>query len=339
MNWKEFYDRLDSGTLPNVLLFAGEEALVKQEALSALEKKLLEPAFAQMNRMVLEGATAQAIEEAAQTLPMLADRRILTVRDWAVLLPGKCKDEESETERMLKFLSVPPDTCQLVFFMRSEPDFRKKLPAFLRKQGYEVRFEALSDAEIEKWIRRRLRPAGKSASRETVERLVYLAGRELTRLDGEVEKLIAYTGERAEISPQDVDGIVARSAEAGVFEMIDRLFSGDAAGAHQTLRTLLQTGQTRIALLALITRQLRMLTHLAFARESGASLDAVEKEMKIHPYAARKMRGQIRRLSARALEEAYLSCVEADFAVKSGKLRDAAALERILLKISDFGRN
>ena len=94
-----------------------------------------------------------------------------------------------------------------------------------------------------------------------------------------------------------------------------------------------------IALLALITRQLRMLTHLAFARESGASLDAVEKEMKIHPYAARKMRGQIRRLSARALEEAYLSCVEADFAVKSGKLRDAAALERILLKISDFGRN
>ena len=117
------------------------------------------------------------------------------------------------------------------------------------------------------------------------------------------------------------------------------LFSGDAAGAHQTLRTLLQTGQTRIALLALITRQLRMLTHLAFARENGASLDAVEKEMKIHPYAARKMRGQIRRLSARALEEAYLSCVEADFAVKSGKLRDAAALERILLKISDFGRN
>ena len=101
MTWKEFYAQIKGNALESVYLFTGPEEYLKREAMQALRRALLPAGLEQLNEAVLEGATATQIIDAAETLPFMAERRIVEVRDWAPLLSGKARDEENEAARVL----------------------------------------------------------------------------------------------------------------------------------------------------------------------------------------------------------------------------------------------
>ncbi|HIU33648.1 MAG TPA: DNA polymerase III subunit delta [Candidatus Pullichristensenella excrementigallinarum] len=339
MDWKAFYREIQEGTFRSVYLFSGPEEHLKRKAVEALEKAILPAGMEEMNRTRLEGADAQRILEAAETIPFLAERRMVIVTDFAPLLSGKSKSEESEAEKIAQWLKSPPNTVCLIFYMRSEPDGRKKLTGALKKSGAEVRFESLSDSEIAAWAKKLLRPLGKELPMPSVARLTFIAGRDLNRLAGEMEKLIAFTGDRREIQPEDISKVVSPSPEYTVFEMMDKLLQGDVAGANRALSNLLYSGQSRMGILAMLLRQVRSLCHMALALQAGGSAASVEKQLGLHPYAAKRIAQQCRGLDAKELEKSYLELVESDFSVKSGLLRDRDALDFAMLKIGEIRRN
>lgn len=334
MQWNEFYQAIDAGNLAPVYLFTGPEAYIKREALAALRAKLLPPGLETLNDTTLEGATAQQIIDAAETMPMMCERRIVVVRDWAPLLPEKSKNEEAEVARMEKWLDDPPASCVTVFYMREEPDGRKKMSGLLKKKAATVTFELLSDAELSKWCAKRLKSRGKKLSPRALSTLTYMAGRELTRLSGELDKLSDYVGdERAEITEADVAAIVSASLEYNVFELINHLLNGDVQKGQQVANSLIQGGQNPVGVLAMLTRQVRQLAHMKCALDAGKPVDAVQKQLKLHPYAAKQTARQCARLSANWLTALYERCVSYDFDVKSGRLRDRAALDALILQI------
>lgn len=337
MTWKEFYTQLKNGAPQGVYLFAGPEEFVKREALAALANALLPEGMEALNRADLEGATAAQIIDAAETLPLLCERRLVTVCDWGPLLSGKARGEEDDAARMLAYLDNAPATCVLVFYVHGEADGRKKLTAALKKRGVEVRFEPLTDAELLRWANARLRPLGKSVSQQAVSHLAFTAGRDLTRLSGEIDKLADYIGARGEIQVEDIEAVVSPSLEFSVFEMLDFLFAGDLTRAERSLNALLTGGQNCVGVLAMLIRQLRMLSHLALAQRAGGNTTAVEKALKLHPYAAKRAARQARQMDADALSKLYTQAVEADFAVKSGRLRDSEALQFFMLQIAARG--
>ena len=338
MHWSEFYQAVRGGDIAPIYLFTGPEEFVKREALQALRDKLLPPGLEALNDVTLESATAQQITDAVQTMPMMCDRRIVTVRDWAPLLPGKSKSEESEAEWMLKWLEHPVDSCALVFYMRTDMDGRKKLSGALKKKAAVVQFDFLTDAELTKWCAGRLKPLGKKISARAVSTLTYMAGRELTRLSGELDKLAAYAGERAEITEDDIRAVVPPSLEYNVFELLSSLLAGDMKKAQETVNSLLQGGQNPMGILAMLTRQVRQLAHMKCAMDAGQPVQIVQDQLKMHPYAARQTARQCARLSADWLTDLYEACVQADFDVKSGRLRDRDAMDSIILRIALAGR-
>ena len=335
MNWNEFYQSVKAGDIAPVYLFTGPEAYIKREALETLRAKLLPPGLEALNDATLEGVTAQQITDAAETMPMMCDRRVVTVRDWAPLLSGKAKNEEAEAAWMQKWLENPPQSCALVFYMREEPDGRKKLTALLKKKATVVSFDPLTDAELSRWCARRLKPLGKRIAPAALNTLSYMAGRDLTRLSGELDKLAAYIGEgRDEITEADVRAIVPASLEYNVFELLNSLLAGDMKKGQQTVNSLLQGGQTAVGLLAMLTRQVRQLTHMRCALDAGATVQSLQELLKMHPYAAKQTARQCARLSAGWLIDLFEKCVEADYAVKSGRLRDRDALDSIVTHIA-----
>ncbi len=335
MTWNEFYQALKTGDIAPVYLFTGPEALVKREALEALRKKLLPPGLEALNDATLEGVTAQQITDACETMPMMCERRVVTVRDWAPLMPGKAKNEEDEAAWMQKWLENPPVSCALVFYMRQEPDGRKKMTTLLKKQAVVVDFQLLTDAELAKWCAGRLKPHGKHISREALNTLTYMAGRELTRLSGELDKLAAYLGEdRDEIDEADVRAIVPASLEYNIFELLNSLLSGDMMKGQQTVNSLLQGGQTTMGILAMLTRQIRQLAHMKCALDAGTPVAVVQQQLGMHPYAARQTARQCAKLRAEWLTGLYEKCVDFDYAVKSGRLRDRDALDSLIAEIA-----
>lgn len=334
MNWNDLLKAIQNNDIAPVYLFSGPEAYIKREALKLLREKLLPPGLEALNDVVLEGATAQQITDAAETMPMMCERRIVTVMDWGPLMSGKSRNEEAEADWMLKWLESPSPQCALIFYMRGEPDARKKVTSALKKKGVAVVFDLLTDAELTKWCQQRAKAQGKRMDVKAINTLTFMAGRELTRLSGEMDKLCAYVGESASrIDEADVRAIVPPSLEYNVFELMNHLLAGDMLQAQQTVNSLLQGGQNPIGILAMLNRQLRQLTHMKCALNGGGNAQDVQSKLKMHPYAARQTAKQCANLSVDWLKSLYEAGVKADFDVKSGRLRDQDALNRMLFFI------
>ena len=333
MDWNEFYKSVRDGRYQSVYLFTGPEALNKREALAALRRAILPAGLEQLNDATLEGCSAQDIIDSAETLPVMCARRIVVVLDWPPLAAGRAKNEEGDVKRMLEWMKDMPETCIVVFYMTVELDGRKKLAAALKKLDGYVEFNYLSGATLMKWCNQQLKPLNKRLLPDALNELTMMAGQDLTRISGELKKLAAYTGEAKEIGVEDVRAIVSPSPEYSVFMILDHLLEGRLAEATTVVNSVLQTEPSAVRLISMFANQLRIDAHMKYALETGGNMAEVLKALNVSEYRSRYILRQIRPLAADALKERYLACVEADYAIKSGRLKDRVALDALMLKI------
>jgi len=330
MDWKELYAAWDAGDFSPVYLFHGDEEYIKKSALDRLRGKILPPGLEALNETLLEGAvSAEKVIEAAETLPMMCERRLVVVKDWALVSSGRSAGEGDEADRFIKWLPDAPDSCVLVLYTRGKADGKKKCTKELKK--HEVLFEQLDDQTLAKWLRARAKENGALIGPDACDALVFAAGRDLTRLAGEIGKLSSYAGKGGEISAADVRSLVTPTAESTVFEMIDALTAGRFALAQNLLKGLLVMGENRVRILYMITRQVRLLCLTRELIEQRAAQPQVQSALGVTSYGAKRLIEQARRMKKEPLERAYRECVDAEFAIKSGRWRDEAALDRIML--------
>lgn len=334
MDWNDFYKSLKSAHLDRLYLFTGPEEFTKREALNALRKTVLTPGLEVLNDTSLENCSAQQIIDCAETLPVMAERRIVVVRDWSPLKSGRGKDEENDVGRMLQWLKNPPESCILIFYMSVEMDGRKKFSAALKKLACHVEFNRLTGVVLAKWCKQQLRSEGKNIGQDALNELTLIAGQDLTRLSGELKKLCAYSGDNSEITLKDVRAIVSPSPEYSVFMILDHLLEGQLSEAFQIVNTVLETEPSIVRLISLLANQLRIDTHMKYALDNHNNMAEVLKILNVSEYRSRHILRQIRYLNEEDLKTWYLSCTEADYAIKSGRMRDRAALDMLMIKIA-----
>ena len=334
-----FFDGLKAGRIHNVYLFYGPEAYIRKSALAALEKKVLMPGLESMNRTVMNAPSAQAVIENCETLPMMSDYRLIIVRDCALLTSGKAKDEAQESELLCEYIARVPETTCLVFELDAAIDKRKKLSKALLAMPGAVSFDTLDDVQLSKWIAQQLRPLGKKMDRSACEALAFTSGRDLTMLSGELSKLAAYAGERETITERDVEEIATHTAECTIFAMVDALSAGKVQEAFELLSVLLSAGEQRIGILALITRHYRQMMHLSAMQAERVPQAQCAKSLGIPPFALTRLSRQVGRRSYASLRAMAELCVETDYNIKRGAIREDAALDRLMLLLCQAKEN
>ena len=328
-----FFDELKAGTVRNVYCFYGPEAYIRRSAVAKLREKVLMPGLEDMNETVLSAPTAQQIIESCETLPMMSDYRLIIVRDCALTQSGKAKDEAQESAALCEYLPRVPETTCLLFDLGDGVDKRKKLAQALMKLPGAVSFDALDDAQLARWMGQTLRPLGKRMDRAACEALAFTSGRDLTMLSGELQKLAAYVGERTDITTQDIEQVATHTAECTVFAMVDAITEGRAQQAFELLGVLLQGGEQRIGILAMITRQYRQMMHLSAMLSERTPQAQQAKLLGIPPFALNRLTRQVGRRSYASLRACVEACVQADYDIKRGALREEAALEQLMLRL------
>lgn len=329
-----FFEALKAGDVKNIYLFHGPEAYIRKSALSALEKKILMPGLESMNRTVMSAPSAQAIIENCETLPMMSDYRLIIVRDCALLTAGKAKDEAQDSELLCGYLARVPETTCLVFDMDAQVDKRKKLSKALLALPGAVSFDALDDVQLHRWISQTLKPLGKKIDRSVSDQLAFTSGRDLTLLHGELLKLAAYVQERDVITAQDVEAIATHTAECTIFAMVDALSAGKVREAFELLSVLLSAGEQRIGILAMITRHYRQMMHLSAMLAQRQPQGQMAKVLGVPPFALSRLQTQIGRRGYAQLSRYVEQCVQADYDIKRGAIREDAALDRLMLLLA-----
>ncbi len=334
MTHDEFFKSLKSAPPAGLYLFEGEEEHIKRSALTQLEKALPLGAFPDMNQTTLKDPSADQLIAAAETLPFMADKRLVVVRE-SGMLSGKARDydEAESAERLKAYLPELPGTTVLVFYVRGQADKRKKLYQTIKKAGQTVSFDRLDQRQLQSYIARVMKKAGLSVTSEACDQLIYSVGDDLTTVLSETEKLIAYCDGRDSVTAEDIRAVCTARTEYRVFELAQTVLQGKSTQAFTMLRNMITEGEQPLMLLSLLNRQCRQVYDAQLYASAGVPQAVIAGKLGIPPFAVRQLMPLTRLYTPEALADMVRRCTEVEFEVKLGLLAEEGAMEQMMLYI------
>ena len=209
-----------------------------------------------------EGGTPIDVVTSARILPMLGDRRIVVVlRAERFLKPKRAakaaatddevsekgSDEPVDVVPLEEYLEAPV-TSSSVVFVATEIDRTRRFTKRLLEKAAVVEFGGLPpdsgsfrrDARpgTPAWLQAELAQASRTIEPDAARMLMARAGQDITKLRGDVERLLLFTEGRRRISIDDVMEVVAEDHGAG-----DEWGVVNAIAAGNTARALAEIGR------------------------------------------------------------------------------------------------
>lgn len=334
MDHRAFFEELKKGNIASCYVFEGPEEYIKRSALDALRAKLLPAGMEDMNESRLRDPDANTIIAAAETLPFLADKRLVIINE-SGMLQGKAKDydEAKNAQALVEYLKDIPDTTCLVFYVRDKADGRKKLYQTLKKSAAMVQFNNLDEREMTRWIAQQLKKLDKKIAASTCQKLVFTCGNDLYALSGELQKLAACAGEREEVIDQDIDDICVKSTAYRVYDLTAALLRGDAKNAFTLSQALIRDGEEELYLLALLQGECRRMLSIKILRAGGMSPDVIAGKIGAPPFAVRQLSQSVAQYTDVQLKKMTDVCMDAEFSVKNGRSASSGVLEKTMLQL------
>lgn len=315
---------IKSGNFERVYLLFGEEEYLCKFYKSRL-KKAINGTDDDMNCSVFENAFERANEiiDVADTLPFFADRRLIIVEN-----SGFFKKENPLTE----YLGRVPETTVFIF-VDSEVDKRSKMFKAVKQFGYPCEMKRQGINELKVFCGRMIVRAGKQILDSTCDYFVNSIGNDMNMLMNETEKLIAYAGDRKEITAKDVNAVCSMQIENKIFDMVDAIILHDKTTVMRLYGSLLALRENPFGMLALIRKNYNRLYTVSEMLADGAGNTEIAAKAKIPDWSVKKYRNQLRNYNTDKILAAIQATVDAEQAIKLGNISDQMGLEILLAKL------
>ena len=248
---------LNKGELAPVYYFYGPEDVLKDEAVRIILDKALEPSLRDFNFDQRSAAQLDAEEVYAlcNTLPMMADRRVVLLRD----VEGWKRKTKGRTE-FLKYLERPCAETVVIMVQGSGEDAEDKE---LAAAAYAVRFDPLPAERVSKWLLNQANKLGVTIEPDAAEHLIRSVGADLSALASEMGKLASLPSGQPVTSKQIGELVGVRQGET-LWDWREALLDGDTGRAATLLPAVL--AQSGVSGVKLVTALGTALVGLGIAR-------------------------------------------------------------------------
>ena len=268
------------------------------------------------------------------------------------------------TERFLSWLTgILPEFSVLILACRHKIDARSRIVKEICRLGQYVEFpqtdRPTQNDPLFQQVKEQVTKAGKQISFSTYNLMRQRTGQDAHLIFQELEKAIAYVGDRERIEDKDIRGLITEIANESIFALTDAVGRKNASHALLSLHRLLKSGEAAIKVNALIARQIRLLLQARLLveekllqEEAGRSNYQVFNQrvfqplaekvshrlpesaqlnlLKQNPYAAYKIAQSLRFFGQVELENALESVLQADIELKSSSLPTEQILEELI---------
>jgi DNA polymerase-3 subunit delta len=167
-----------------------------------------------------------------------------------------------------------------------------------------------------KWIRAECGRANVNIDGETAKLLAEYCSCDMTRIETETAKLIAYVGDGGSIDKQAVDEMVAKDTEHKIYELTGYIGKKKFDLALQVIRDMVSKGETMQRIIVYIYNYYRRLLLTAI---SDRTVGELATAFGITETGARKTKEQAQMFKKRALKNAVDALTETDYKIKSGQ--------------------
>lgn len=338
MTYRRYFRELKQGIIAPVYLFFGEEDYLMDEVINVIAEQVLGGGHRGFNYDYLDGEEAKIedIRSTVETLPFGSSQRLVVVKNCPYFRRGGIKKEERE--RLVVLLGDLPPTACLIFRTRGKVDGRQRAVKLINEKGRLWEYPRLQGRDLARWITKRLRREEVQIDGETASYLagIWLYG--LHRLEGELEKLAAYVGEKGKVEREHIQLLVDPGIKENVFHLLDAVGKRQTHQALVLLNQMLIAGEPPLLLLFLLSQRLRIIGAARALADEGVSTRLIASRLKQHPFVVEKALGQGRQFSYRTIRACLKECLWADKQLKGGALAPRLVLELLLLKITAEGR-
>lgn len=251
----------DAGSFDPVYVLFGDEEYIKDEVLRLLLARAVDAAMRDFNVDIRRGSELDAagLRSLLEQLPMMAERRVVVVRDAHTL-------KKAALGAVNSYVAKPSADLTLVLVLPAGEEPDKSWPARCTMCDC----KPLSEDSVLKWITHHLQESLKgSITPEAASLLVSHVGNDLAQLSGELDKLMSYTG-GAEIDAAAVHAVVGIRHGETLADLLDCVAERNARGALSMLpRVMAQPKTTGVSVVIALTAQTFALAWGAAARAGG----------------------------------------------------------------------
>jgi DNA polymerase-3 subunit delta len=310
-----------------VYVLHGSERLLIERAVGAIRQAIDAEGVAGFNVDTFDGKGLEAapVVSAAQTLPMMADRRLVLVRHADAMAP-------TEQTNLAGYLDDPAETTCLVI-TAAKLDGRGKLAKAAKKQGCLIDVKPLRGRELRDFIRTEAAARDHSIAPQAVETLLDAVGDDLAAIDDALERLSLFVGPGQRIDADSVLTCVTRIRVESIWSLVDAIGLRDTRQGIAAAQSLLDDREPPLRLLAMVARQLRIVARMREALSEGLRPQEAAKRAGAPPFKARDLTESARRFTADSLGQAFSLIAETDRALKSSKRPPEVILQDAVLEL------
>lgn len=329
---QKFYKDIEKGALKPLYFLFGDEPYLLNQCVDRFKYAVLNEGAIDFNFDLFYASDADvgSIRDAVETLPMMASRRLIILREAQEL-------SDKEWAELEPLFSTPVESSVFVV-MAHRIDKRKKTIRLLMDKGDTVEFKKPYENQIPQWVKYIASSLSLKISDDAIHLLHKLVGNHLTEIESELKKLADYVGDKGKIEVQDVAQAVSRSREENVFDFTKAIGENDRVKALEHLVHLLDQGQSEVGIVSLLARHLRILMSINKGVEVGLSGAKLAHYAQVPPYFLESYLEQGRMWTPRKLEQTLVILSDTDKALKSSPLSSHIWLENMVLKSCDERR-
>lgn len=314
---------IKTGQFKPVYLLYGEEAFLKQSYKKKLKEALVGDDTMNFNSFEGKGLDVKELISLADTMPFFSEKRLILVEDSGFF--------KSASEELAEYLPTMPDTTCLLF-VEEAVDKRNRLYKKVKDLGHAAEMKRQDSSQLAKWAAAILAQNGRKITARTMNLFLERTGDDMEMIRSELDKLIAYTMGKDVVTSEDVEAITTVQVTNKIFEMVTAIVTRKTRTAMDLYEDLLTLKEPPMRILFLIARQFNQLLVVKEMNRQGQDRGAIASKLKVPPFVAGKLLAQTGAFSGDQILSYVESCVEAEEAVKTGRLNDRLAVELLITR-------
>ena len=323
---KKLSEEIREGNLKQVYLLCGEEAYLRRQYRDRVKKALLGDGDL-MNLNCFEGKGIVPGEEIdlAQTMPFLAERRVLVIENSGFFKRGG--------EALAEYLADPA-TSAYFLFVETEIDKRSRLYKAAAARGRVIECKTPDEGVLKRWVVELLAKENKRITQRDLDLFLEKTGTDMENIRGEVEKLVCYCLDREAVSAQDIEAVCVRQIGSRIFDMVEAVADKKQRRAMELYYDLLTLKEPPMRILFLIARQFNLLLQVKELKNKGYDTRSIGEKVGLKGFIAGKYVSQAAKFKEAELRQALTDCVETEEAVKTGRMNDVMSVELLIVRES-----
>lgn len=217
-SYRDIISSLKKKQFAPVYILMGEEPYYIDSIASAIEEKAIPEEDRDFNCEVFFGADSDvaSVAGAAQQFPVMAERKLVMLKEAQSMTQAK-----QQLEKLAPYVEKPNATTILVVTFKGDSlNATSALMKAAAKSGAVVfKSPQVKDYMLSAPVRDYCTAAGVGIDDKAVEMLCDYIGSPLSKLFGEIDKLVIAIGERKRITPKDIEDNIGISKDFNNFEL------------------------------------------------------------------------------------------------------------------------